>query len=428
MPGPYKISDWNDLIRRVNDILENPPEDENCPAVDPIDEVTAPHIWRKSDIREVQNKLKETCPDIEFEAIDGMWKQSTIDEIEDAMLQAWCNCTVDCPNARSGTAYGNVEVQTLQHVASELISEYVRVGTWSCSMDGNGMAPSYTEAASGQTYAEALASYGGGSGSTPEQQWEMTAYMQEARWVLFEALIAKVTSFEYREEKEYYQNEVLPQLNILLAAATTPEDRAATQAQITTATEAMNLASENESNYFSTATTKAQEVETLAGLALGIEAAIYSSYSAPNKVPIYSICQSVVDNYWDDIYSYENFQQRKLGTSNSMMWCVPSIKIEFAPDTEPVVASRVRFAGSYNSLFLPVTGRACVLTHATGNNYGTQRYTSGGYSGCTLFCYMGVCLPTYPTYLAPSDTTDYYGSRSGHNLIFFKVYPQLTEG
>src|SRR5574340_616123 len=222
MAGPYKISDWNDLIQRVNDILENPPEDENCPPVEPIDEVTAPHIWSKSDIRTVQDKLKETCPDIEFEEIDGMWKQSTIDEIEDAMLQAWCNCTVDCPNARSGEAYGNVTARAVLHVASELISEYQRVTTCSCEMDAYGSAPSAVAAESGQTYAEALASYGGGSGSTPAQRWQVTAYMQEARWALFETLTAKMTSFEYRDEKEYYQDEVLPRLNELLAEASTP--------------------------------------------------------------------------------------------------------------------------------------------------------------------------------------------------------------
>ena len=88
---PFKLDEWNKLIRAVNDILKNP-TGAGCEAVAPLDEVTDPHRWAKSDIREVRDALKKTCPDIAFSKELRLWKEEVIDEIETQMDKAWCNC------------------------------------------------------------------------------------------------------------------------------------------------------------------------------------------------------------------------------------------------------------------------------------------------------------------------------------------------
>jgi hypothetical protein len=91
----WKREDWNEIIQEVNDILQNPPSDTDCEPLPTIDEVGENHRWSKGDIEEVQEALKATCPDIEFDTIPELWKQSIIDEINEAMEQAWCDCEDD---------------------------------------------------------------------------------------------------------------------------------------------------------------------------------------------------------------------------------------------------------------------------------------------------------------------------------------------
>ncbi len=38
---PYKITDWNNLVEAVNEILQNPPEGTDCEAIDELDTVDA---------------------------------------------------------------------------------------------------------------------------------------------------------------------------------------------------------------------------------------------------------------------------------------------------------------------------------------------------------------------------------------------------
>jgi hypothetical protein len=92
----YTREDWNSLIRRVNDVLQNPPQDTDCEPIEPLEEVGPDHIWTKTDIQNLQNKLKETCEEISFSDIPDLWKQSIIDEIENALGQAWCGCDDEC--------------------------------------------------------------------------------------------------------------------------------------------------------------------------------------------------------------------------------------------------------------------------------------------------------------------------------------------
>lgn len=92
---PFKRSDWNAIIQQVNDILQNPPD--GCDPLPPIDEVGPNHIWTFGDIEEVQEALIATCATIEFEETPELWKQSIIDEINDAIGEAWCDCVCDEP-------------------------------------------------------------------------------------------------------------------------------------------------------------------------------------------------------------------------------------------------------------------------------------------------------------------------------------------
>jgi len=91
----FKRSDWNQIIQQVNDIRANPPS--GCDPLDPIDEVGPNHIWTFGDIQEVQDALIETCETITFSETPELWKQSIIDEINDAMSQVWCDCQCSEP-------------------------------------------------------------------------------------------------------------------------------------------------------------------------------------------------------------------------------------------------------------------------------------------------------------------------------------------
>jgi hypothetical protein len=91
----FKRSDWNDLVRSVNEILQNPPPDTDCDPLPALEEVGEKHRWSKADIQAMQDALKATCPDISFSPIPQLWKQSILDEINEAIGQAWCNCEDD---------------------------------------------------------------------------------------------------------------------------------------------------------------------------------------------------------------------------------------------------------------------------------------------------------------------------------------------
>ena len=83
--GAFTLDKWNDIIRQVNDLAENPPD--GCEPADTLEEVEAPHKWSKDDIQQVQDKLTEICKDNSFSDIPDLWKQDTIDEINDAIFQ-----------------------------------------------------------------------------------------------------------------------------------------------------------------------------------------------------------------------------------------------------------------------------------------------------------------------------------------------------
>ena len=110
---PYRrlgvgANSWEDLLDQVNEELQNPPEDTDCEPIEPIEVPDENHIWAKSDIREVHDKLNEMPTDcFDFDDIPDLWKVSIIDNIEEQLSNSWCDCEEDeiccepCGNAGS---------------------------------------------------------------------------------------------------------------------------------------------------------------------------------------------------------------------------------------------------------------------------------------------------------------------------------------
>lgn len=87
---PYTREQWNDVIRRVNELAENPPS--GCSGLSALAEVGTLHRWAKSDIRAVRDKLIEVCGDNVFNEELRLWSQPVLDEIEAAIAAGWCDC------------------------------------------------------------------------------------------------------------------------------------------------------------------------------------------------------------------------------------------------------------------------------------------------------------------------------------------------
>lgn len=91
----FTRTSWNeDIIREVNELCVNP--DTGCDPLETLDEAEADHIWAKTDVTEVQDKLVEICPDNEFEDLNTpqLWHYNyIIVPIEEAIRRGWCGCT-----------------------------------------------------------------------------------------------------------------------------------------------------------------------------------------------------------------------------------------------------------------------------------------------------------------------------------------------
>lgn len=94
--GVYRRTDWNSIIQQVNDLCENPPEATDCDPLATLEEVDANHIWVKGDIQQVRDKLTEICDENVFAETLDYWKQATIDEINEAIVNGWCGCEPEC--------------------------------------------------------------------------------------------------------------------------------------------------------------------------------------------------------------------------------------------------------------------------------------------------------------------------------------------
>ena len=80
--------DWNDIIRRVNDLAEE------CSLGDLLDEVPENHVWSVADITAVRNWLEDNCANSPpFSAELVKWKSDVIDELGEAINDCECGCT-----------------------------------------------------------------------------------------------------------------------------------------------------------------------------------------------------------------------------------------------------------------------------------------------------------------------------------------------
>ena len=152
--APFSIDNWNLLIEDVNNILQNPPANSNnCQPIDTIQPVTDPHLWSDDDIKEVRNKLMETCPDISFQEELLLWRAEIVDEIEVQMENAWCDCNAveepdeleivlgtfeytPCNAVMNTTQQGLVE-GPISPVCQKVYMEYMYGGPWYPHIDNS---------------------------------------------------------------------------------------------------------------------------------------------------------------------------------------------------------------------------------------------------------------------------------------------------
>jgi hypothetical protein len=111
---PFSRKVWNDeIIKPINALCENPPD--GCDEIDPLDEAEKDHIWKKQDVQDVHDKLKELCEDNEFDDLDTpqLDYKTLIEEILEAIQQGWCNCEPEEINL------GAYTTQYLSHTSNE---------------------------------------------------------------------------------------------------------------------------------------------------------------------------------------------------------------------------------------------------------------------------------------------------------------------
>lgn len=78
----------------MNQLAASPPS--GCTAITPaLEEVGRKHIWKKSDIRAVQDRLKAICGTNTFGPMPDVWKKVIVDELEAAIKKGWCGCGDD---------------------------------------------------------------------------------------------------------------------------------------------------------------------------------------------------------------------------------------------------------------------------------------------------------------------------------------------
>lgn len=96
--GTYTKNDWFDLIDRVNYTVANPPPNTTCADYgEPVSYPPGPpYKWDIGTIVSLQNALATTFywtdDPFEFSSIGNIWSQHIVDELEQAITQAWPGC------------------------------------------------------------------------------------------------------------------------------------------------------------------------------------------------------------------------------------------------------------------------------------------------------------------------------------------------
>jgi len=92
---PLTLDRWNGILTDINSLAANPPSGCTSPGTLPLAE--APHIWTTADITAARGKLMVICPENSFSAdATGRWLWPLIEELDEAIDNGWCGCTVPC--------------------------------------------------------------------------------------------------------------------------------------------------------------------------------------------------------------------------------------------------------------------------------------------------------------------------------------------
>jgi hypothetical protein len=118
---PYRrlgTNSWQELLDQVNTVLQNPPT--GCDPIDTIDGPEEEHKWSKTDITEVHDRLN-TMPGncFTFQPIPDKWKVSIVEDIEDQLSNAWCECDEDCVAECSNAQLGRTFTYNGSLIASD---------------------------------------------------------------------------------------------------------------------------------------------------------------------------------------------------------------------------------------------------------------------------------------------------------------------
>lgn len=127
MSESMSTAKWKKIIDDINDLINDPPS--GCSAEPTLDEIEPDQgiAWSVKMVQDVQDKLKEICPDNEFDD-PVKWSQKMIDDIRDAIEKGWCNC---CDRVHFFIDYGSSEASngTVDITTSECETVTVVTGT-----------------------------------------------------------------------------------------------------------------------------------------------------------------------------------------------------------------------------------------------------------------------------------------------------------
>ena len=119
----FKRDDWNALIDKVNALITS-----NGLSAVPLADVAKGHVWKKSDVTKVRDKLTEICTNGPTFAVTlNKWSSKLISELEAAI--DGCSCTSDvytglCEGNPYGfyTAFGDVTWFQLKSTLASVFS------------------------------------------------------------------------------------------------------------------------------------------------------------------------------------------------------------------------------------------------------------------------------------------------------------------
>lgn len=371
---------WNAVVRRVNDERANPPEDTDCDPLDAIDEVEEDHIWTKQDIEDLRSAVDEMCPfswteDLEY------WKDSIISEIEDSLDREYggwgdegecCEeeCWYECPNARGHGSERRDEYYLGRWYNSLIFYTTHEVDT--CDPESPlEVRGHYPDCDHGPFVMSEI----------PEGYYDCVS---QANSIKSQAVVAannaiffKMGAFPFGAQRDHYDEVVIPPLEAKRDAAEEARDDAcnqdppnpsaceAAQAYLDQCQEDLDAATAQRDYYADQYDTR---LEMAQGFAEDCEAYLDSYHSQLSAcigmlngtqqgliIRLWELAEGNTAPYWDDVYSLENYKDRKLQYYN----CRPTWGSKMRED-DPCGGQPIA----------PISGRAIGLGFSSMLHYG----------------------------------------------------------